>query len=331
MIIFLYGEDGYRSRQKLNEIIKQYKKIHKTGLNLKYFDLNPVRGQGVSVKTQRKQTSNGVKEKNFQDFKEVFRIKSMFKEKKLLILENVFANKDFKEKFLAIKKDFVNSEDIILFYELKTISKDNFFNFLKNNAKCQEFQPLSNQKLKDWIKNEFEKFKIKISKSALEKLIDFVGNDLWRLSNEIKKLAAFKKKEIIETKDIELLVKSKIEADIFKTIDAISQKNKKKGLSLIKKHLQIGDNPLYLFAMINFQFRNLLVIRDLIDRGKNYWEISRLTKLHPYVVKKCYLQAKKFTLSELKEIYKLIFQIDYKIKTGRVESETGLILLISKI
>jgi len=322
MIIFLYGEDTYRSRQKLNKIIEQYKKIHKTGLNLKYFDL---------------------KEKNFQDFREVFRIKSMFKEKKLLILENVFANKDFKEKFLAIKKDFVNSEDIILFYELKTISNDNFFNFLKNNARCQEFQPLSNQKLKDWTKNEFEKLKIKITKSALEKLIDFVGNDLWRLSNEIKKLVAFKTtpihylkplvhtEEIIEMKDIELLVKSKIEADIFKTIDAISQKNKKKGLSLIKKHLQIGDSPLYLLFMINFQFRNLLIIRDLIDRGKNYWEISRLTKLHPYVVKKCYLQVKKFILPELKEIYKFIFQIDYKIKTGQIDPETGLILLISKI
>jgi len=310
MIIFLYGQDSYRSRQKLNKIIEQYKKIHKTGLNLKYFDF---------------------KERNFQDFKEVFRIRPMFKEKKLLILENVFANKDFKEKFLAAKKDFLNSQDIILFYESKTISKDKFFNFLKNNAKCQEFQPLSNQKLKDWAKNEFEKFKIKISRSALEKLIDFVGNDLWRLSNEIKKLAAFKKKEIIEAKDIELLVKSKIETDIFKTIDAICQKNKKKGLSLIEKHLQSGDNPLYLLSMINFQFRNLLVIRDLIDRGENYWEISRLTKLHPYVVKKCYLEAKKFTLSKLKEIYKFIFQIDYKIKTGRVDPETGLVLLISKI
>lgn len=316
MIIFLYGQDTYRSRQKLNKIIEEYKKIHKTGLNLKYFDL---------------------KEKDFQDFKEVFRIKSMFKEKKLLILENVFANKDFKEKFLAVKKDFVNSEDIILFYELKTVLKNKFFNFLKNNAECQEFQPLSNQKLKDWTKNELREIEVKINKNALEKLIDFTGNDLWRLSNEIKKLAAFKKKpavhtqEIIEMKDVELLVKPKIETAIFKTIDAISQKNKKKGLIYLKRHLQTGDSPLYLLSMINFQFRNLLVIRDLIDKGKNYWEISRLTKLHPYIVKKCYLQAQKFTLSELKEIYKLIFQTDHKIKTGKIDSETGLILLISKI
>ena len=77
--------------------------------------------------------------------------------------------------------------------------------------------------------------------------------------------------------------------------------------------------------------RNLLIIKDLIDRGKNYWEILKSVGLHPYVVKKSYLQAERFTLLKLKEIYKLIFQIDYKIKTGKIDPETGLVLLISKI
>jgi hypothetical protein len=38
MLIFLYGQDTHRSRQKLNEIIARYKKVHQSGLNLKYFE-----------------------------------------------------------------------------------------------------------------------------------------------------------------------------------------------------------------------------------------------------------------------------------------------------
>lgn len=38
MIIFLYGQNTYKSRQKLNKIIERYKKIHKTGLDLQYFN-----------------------------------------------------------------------------------------------------------------------------------------------------------------------------------------------------------------------------------------------------------------------------------------------------
>jgi len=314
MIIFLYGSDTYRSRQKLTEIIEQYKKTHKTGLNLGCFNL--------------------LKE-SFQDFKGVFKIKSMFKEKKLLVLENASSNKNFKEEFLAEEKSsakiWSKTQDVILFYEPKALAKEKFFNFLKNNAKCQEFKPLKGQNLKNWARKEFEKLDTEITERALEKLIDFVDNDLWRFVNEIKKLTAFKNGKTVKIKDVELLVKPKVVSDIFKTIDAISQKNKKKGLSLIKKHLKIGDNPLYLLTMINYQFRNLLIIKDLIDRGKNYWEILKSVGLHPYVVKKSYLQAERFTLLKLKEIYKLIFQIDYKIKTGKIDPETGLVLLISKI
>ena len=40
MIIFLYGPDNYRSKEKLNEIILGYKKVHKSGLNLVNFDCN---------------------------------------------------------------------------------------------------------------------------------------------------------------------------------------------------------------------------------------------------------------------------------------------------
>ena len=38
MIIFLYGEDTYRLQQKLKEIGDQYKKVHKSGLNLEKID-----------------------------------------------------------------------------------------------------------------------------------------------------------------------------------------------------------------------------------------------------------------------------------------------------
>ncbi len=63
MIIFLYGQDTYRSHQKLNEIIEHYKKIHKSGINLKYFD-------GANL--------------NSQDFQDEIRQTSMFDEKKII-------------------------------------------------------------------------------------------------------------------------------------------------------------------------------------------------------------------------------------------------------
>ncbi len=311
MFIFLYGQDTYRARRKLNEITEHYKKIRQKGLNLKYFD---------------------VKSLNFQDLAKEIQQTSIFKEKKLIILTNAFSSPEFKKDFLAEKIFSLKSNDIILFYEENKVSeKDALFVFLNKCAKCQEFRLLDGQKLKKWIEKEFSKCQSEIDQKAVQMLIDFVGNDLWRLSNEIKKLASYKKGKKITAEDVELLVRPKIEADIFKTIEAIAVKNKKQALELLHKHLEKGDNPLYLLSMINFQFRNLLIIKDLIKRGRSFYSLAKESRLHSYVVKKTYSQAQKFTIQEIKKIFQKIFQTDLRIKTGKINPQIALDLLIAEI
>jgi len=311
MFIFLYGPDTYRSRQKLNEIIEHYKKIHKSGLNLKFFEEENL---------------------NFQDFQNALDPTPMFKEKKLLVLKNVSSNQQFKEEFLKQKKRFAKTDDIILIYEKKEISEnDQLFQFLKKNSKSQEFRLLKDEKLKNWVKKEFLKYKAEMEHKALEKLIEFTGNNLWSLSNEVKKLVNYAKREKVKTRNIELLVRPKIEIDIFKTIDALAEKKKNLALNLIHKHLEKGDKPLYLLSMINFQFRNLLEIKDLIERNTPYYKILNQSNLHPFIIKKSLQQAKRFALPELKKIYQKIFETDLAIKTGKVEPETGLDMLIAEI
>ncbi len=308
MIIFLYGSDTYRSRQKLNEIIERYKEIHKSGLNLKYL-------QAANL--------------SFQDFKDEIRQASMFRETKLIVLMDAFSNPEFKKSFIKKGRVFVDSEDTVLFYEQNQISeKDSLLVFLKKYAKAQEFKILEGKRLKVWLRKEFEKLGAKIGDGALQKLIDFVDNNPWQMINEVKKLTSFKSGQEIKVKDVELLVKPKIESDIFKTIDAIASKDKKTACKLLRLHLKGGDNPFYLFSMINFQFRNILIVKDLIMRNLSPFSLSNL---HPFVVKKSCNLCRKFGISELKKIYQKIFEVDLSVKTGKIEPETALDLLITEI
>ena len=324
MIIFLFGADTYRSQQKLREIIEHYKKIHKSGLNLKYFNL------------KEKEASTEFSRTSFEDFKNVIQQNSMFDEKKLIVLKEALPNENFKENFLKDTKKIVGLQDIILFYETEEPRKNNaLFKFLRKKARCQEFKPLERQRLRSWTKKEFENYQTDIDQTALEKLVNFIGNDLWQLSNEIKKLVSFKNGQEIKEQDIKLLVRPRIETHIFKTIDAIALKNnlragKKQALELVHKHLQNGDNPLYLLSMINFQFRNLLIIKDLIEKNQPYYSISKRSKLHPFVVQKSCQQATQFSFQQLKKIYQKIFQADLNIKTGRIEPQTAIDLLITE-
>lgn len=234
-------------------------------------------------------------------------------------------------EFLKKKKDL---KETILFYEEGEINKsDSLLKFLKNNGQFQEFRLLEGQKLKDWIVKEFDKYQIRIPSEITEVLAKFIGNDLWQLSNEIKKLATFKirKKEKISLKDIALLTKSKIETDIFATVDAFSSKDKKKALRLLHRHLEKGDSPLYLFSMLKFQISNLLIVKDLIEKKMSFSYILTKSNLHPFVVKKNWNLAQKFNLEQLKQIYRKIFKLELKIKTGKIDPALALDILITEI
>ena len=308
MIYFIYGPDTFRARQKLKEIIGAYQKKHPSGLNLRYFEENA----------------------KMEEFNGEFWQQSMFKEKKLLVLKNIFSNKDFVQKFIKDYKKISEGQNIlIVFQEEKVLKSDPLFKELAKSTKVQEFDFLDGLKLKNWIKKEIEDIGGKADAAFVEKLADFAGNNTWKLSNEIQKLVSYRKKEPLQLKDIELLVKPEIESDIFKSIDALAQRNKKEAINLFKRHLEQGEHPLYLLKMINYQLRNLLVIKEMMDKNYPYAAIVKKTKLHPFVVKKSVWQAQRFDFLELKKIYQRLFMADLNIKTGKLQAETALDLFLA--
>src|SRR3989344_3386306 len=268
MIIFLYGQDSYRSCKKVDEIVAHYKSAGKSGLNLMYLD---------------------AREAEFLDFHNNFKISSMFAEKKLVILKNVFSNKKFQEDFLKEIKNLENLKDVIVVHQEEEVDQRlKLFKTLIKDCKSQDFALLDAKGLKGWAVKELETRGGKMNVDALELLVLYAGNDLWRLENEIKKLVDYKNKAVIKKDDVELLVKPRIEIDIFKTIDALAQRNKNQALAFLHKHMDSGEAPLYLLSMIAFQFKNLLIVKELAQKGMMYASIVKKSGLHPFVVKKNY-------------------------------------------
>ena len=296
-------------KEKLKEIIEGYKKAGKTGFNLIRLDCAKEKGQ------------------SFKILKETLKQDSMFKEKKLVVAENSLADESFAENFIK-EKYFETSDDIIILCQEGRVKKSAFVKFLEKKAKSQKFDFLSGQKLKDWVRKEFSGYGSKITPEAENLLIIFCGSDLWRLSGEINKLVFYKNKNQATEEDVRLLIRSNVEADIFKTIDAIGQKDKKLALDCIKKHLEKGDSSLYIFSMINYQFRNLILAKSF---GSFSPELARASGMHPYVAKKASYQAFQFTWQELKKIYQKLFSLDLRIKTGEIASDSAIEIFISEI
>lgn len=318
MIIFLYGSDTYRLKQKLRNILENLKETSFEGVDFRYFNFS------------KNQAANNLL--SFKNFQEEIKNISLFGQKRIILLNNFFDLPNYKGEFLERIEKLLGEKDILIFVQEGEIPEGNeLFRFLKEKARVEEFRELKGLKLKNWLKKEFIKYKTIIKNEALEELINYTEGDMWRLSNEIKKLVNYKAGQEITLEDVRSQIQPGVELDIFKTVDAIAQKDKREALKLLHLHLGEGDSPRYLFSMITFQFRNILIIRDLIERGEPFSKILRETSLHPLVIKKSYSQAWRFSLKELKKIYQKLFQLDFQIKIGKIEPETALELFISQL
>ncbi len=306
MLIFLYGQDTYRSREELRMITKKQEKA-----SLNWFDFVRIDAKDNEVEI-------------FEKIRQSVNTISMFNEKKLVIIENIFlALQDIQKNILEFlkNKSIEKDKDITLVFWTETIEeRSELFKFLKTKAECKAFDLLKRVQLKNWIKNYISEREGEVEQRALDKLIEYIGSDLWRMANEINKLLNYSK--TIKLEDIELLVKPEIDLNIFEMVDALGQKNKTRVLNLFNQHLEKGDDEFYLLSMFVYQIRNLLRIKST--------PLAKLD-LHPFVIRKTQYQAKNFTFEELKKIYYQLMTIDLEAKTGKSDIMTALELFLTNI
>ena len=305
MIIFLYGPDSYRLKQNSQIVLNNYRKKHPGGVFYK-FDLAD---NGEILKVEDAVKSG-----------------SLFGDVKLIVIKNVFSDKTVSDRIgeLIKTQNLLKEKDtVLLFVEnqdgKELVKNKNLFNLLANKENTvRNTDYLEAEGLKKWIKNEFVLRKCSIEPDVVRELVTTVGNDSWALANEIDKLCNFKISASIKKEDVALLGFKKVDLNIFDLVDAIAEKNKAKAYEILFKEIKNSRDPYYLLTMFVYGFRNLLAVKDLSDRGMSLNEITKKAKLHPFVAKKTYQSAGKFSLAELKNIYGCLLKMDPRSKEGTV-------------
>jgi DNA polymerase-3 subunit delta len=315
MIIFLYGEDSFRSHQKLLEIKKRF------------LVSDPI-GSGLSI-------FNWAEKNTKQKLLDVLSMPNLLAPKRLVIVRDMLevATETEKDDLIVYlkkyEKQIQDDQDlVIIFWEDGQPKKNGkLYKLLSKIAKSQSFEKLAGSKLNQWITQRIKEINSEsgISAQALEKLILFVGSDTNFLDKELQKLINFADGRIIQEADIEILVRANLDTNIFNTIDALSSGNKKEALRLVQEHLKKGDDPFYIFSMFVYQFRNILKVADLSEQyHSNDYAIAKATGLHPFVVKKSLNSVRNFSFAKLKEIYQKLSALDTQIKTGQLDIRVAL-------
>lgn len=319
MLIFVYGDDSVRIAEKVGELRSRFlSKFDSSGMNLAEF---PVPGTSSIP---------------FPEVLQAVQSSPFLAEKRMVIVRGLLdglKKADAKQWAEGLQRTPA-STIVVLVDELeaKKVEKHELFVSLKGGAEVHSYaqEKLEGSALSRMVIERAKALGASITLPVAHELIAIVGDDAWLLQREIEKLSAYAQGQPVTKEMLELLVRGSVAGNIFAFVDAVSQRNGKLALSLLEKERLAGSADLYLLAMIARQVRIVLQIRSLLEDNPNAALASSLG-LHPFVVQKAEVQAKRFTLSQLLALHALLTRLDREAKRGLIDPALAVDRLVAEM
>ena len=207
-----------------------------------------------------------------------------------------------------------------------------FFREVEPGATIQECQQLTGEKLNMWIQVKVKDLGGSIAPQAATAIARLIGGNLWIMSNELAKLVLYAKDRRIEEKDVNLLVASARESNIFNLIDAVFDGRLDVAEDILQSLFQAGESPSQILFMLARQMQLITRLKDMKEHGRPKIEMQqRLGLTAEFAWLRTAGQADRFTFSRIKEVYNKLLEADLAIKTGKYEGETAVSMLVAEL
>ena len=264
---------------------------------------------------------------------------SMFDSKKLVICEECTfltgenkkeINHDIDSLTKYINNPFTDVFLVFVVRKEKLDDRKKIVKELKKNSTVIEAQKKENYNLNNYIIDYVNKNGYNMSKNACIKLIERAGNNLSNLISECDKIFLYKDDEKnITEEDIENLVFKNIEDNIFELTNAVMNKDKKKIINIYKDLILMGEEEIKLIVMLANQFRMILQVKLMVKNGYKERDMATIIKEHPYRVKLA--MQSNFKINELENYLIKLEELDYSIKSGKLDKSFGFEMFLLNI
>ncbi len=308
MVYLLYGDDNYRSWQKLQHIKAKYLTASTGDSDLLILD-----GATLAAADFERQTEAVP----FMAASRLIIIKNLLKEGKKEVGEAV-----------ADSLSKLPKTTVLFFYEVGLPDKrTKLFRRLNQPKQAQEFLLLQGSELLRFVQGLAVEQGLTLTRPLLERFVVLVGADLWRATSELAKLALYEKAPSLA--ELESLVTDGRTLNVFALTDAFGNRQGKEAAQLLSR--VDTDSSLGLLALVASHYRNLLLLADGQARHEARSTLAARLNLHPFVFQKCATQSSRYGYHELVACYRYLYELDLAAKHSLVEPLTGLAVLASAL
>lgn len=254
----------------------------------------------------------------------------------ILIRDSGWFTSSCEEIYAYLKKPAETVRFIFVEKEIDPKKKNKLFTLVSKMGYVIQLDKTDEKALKMWIKKLCKDEGKAITEESVDLFFFLTGGDMSNIRNELEKLFCYTYgRDQILMSDIEAIVTRKIDDRIFDMIDAIAYKQKQKALDLYYDFLHSNESPMKVLSLLTSQFNNLLMVKELRLKGYNKDGIEKkmekiLFNKKWLVGKKYMVQAKEFTIENLRDALIACVDADESVKTGKMTERLSVEMLIIK-
>lgn len=320
MIYVIYGEDDFSKKQFLKGLLESLGHEDVRDANTTFLD-----GSGLKAR----------------HLMEVGSVIPFLAEKRLVVVESLLAQFEVSSRGPRVRKRSHKYDEVLADWErvsesLELIPETTIIVFTEINLnrnspvveeimKCSEvkqFRPLIGENLRRWVNNRVSELSSKITPSATNALIEFIGSNLWMMENELQKLTLYAGTDHINEETIKLLVPRFQDANIFKLVDAILEGRSFESIQSVRNLSEDGKHVSYILTMIARQLRLILLAKSLIKNNIRGNSLAQRLGLRPgFAVDRTLAQARRHDSKSLTAAYRKLLDADIAIKTSSLSDE----------
>ncbi len=303
-VVLIYGEDGIRKKKELDKIKADVLANSDQNLNFDRID--------------------GEKD-DLNYLQDIVERAPFLGEKRLILIERApFFGGKCSERVLKYLENYLEnpiSTSFIVFMAEKVDKRSRLFKQVKKHGEIIQLDFPKQYQVEGMVKERIKELNLNLDKKSLSLLIQNTGGNMGIIEQELNKLAsAVGENRTITTDMVEKYVSTTIEANIFKFVDKLGEKDIEPALRHLNEILLL-EPVLRVYFMICRQFRLLNLAKILKQEGYSEAQITKELKLPGFVVKKLLAQAEKFTLKELNWRMIELAEMDHALKTSGTQDQ----------
>ncbi|MBF8807923.1 MAG: DNA polymerase III subunit delta [Enterococcus lacertideformus] len=208
--------------------------------------------------------------------------------------------------------------------ERKKITKQ-----LKKTAVTINVQQLNEKEVRQYLSNTLENTPITMDRKAIDLFLRLTDLNLSKMMGELNKLLLYgQQQSLITAKEVEQLVPKTLEHNLFDMTQYILSGSTEQALRLFDDLTTQGEETIKINAILLSQIRLFLQTKFLMKIGYQQANIDETLKIHPYRVKLAMQEVRKYDEKILRQLFDDLVEMDYQIKSGKIEKELSFQLFI---